>query len=30
MHQGGPDTHKQAGLEIWAYDVAAHRRVRNL
>jgi methylamine dehydrogenase heavy chain len=27
VHQGGPDTHKQPGLEIWAYDVAARRRV---
>jgi len=27
MHQGGPDTHKTAGQEIWAYDLAAHRRV---
>ncbi len=27
VHRGGPDTHKQAGLEIWAYDVAARRRV---
>jgi methylamine dehydrogenase heavy chain len=27
MHQGGADTHKQAGLEIWAFDVAARRRV---
>lgn len=27
VHQGGADTHKQAGLEIWAYDLAARRRV---
>lgn len=27
MHQGGPDTHKQAGTEIWVYDVAARRRL---
>jgi len=27
MHQGGVDTHKEAGKEIWVYDLAAHRRV---
>ena len=27
MHQGGPDTHKQPGLEIWAYDIAQKKRV---
>jgi methylamine dehydrogenase heavy chain len=27
VHQGGVDTHKQAGSEIWAYDVARHERV---
>lgn len=26
MHQGGPDSHKEAGSEIWAYDV--QRRAR--
>ena len=27
MHQGPVDTHKQAGSEIWVYDIAAHTRV---
>ena len=27
MHQGGVDTHKAAGHEIWVFDVAARRRV---
>jgi methylamine dehydrogenase heavy chain len=27
MHQGGVDTHKEPGREIWVYDVAARRRV---
>jgi methylamine dehydrogenase heavy chain len=27
VHQGGVDTHKQAGSEIWAYDVKRHERV---
>ncbi len=27
MHQGAADTHKEAGREIWVYDVAARRRV---
>jgi methylamine dehydrogenase heavy chain len=27
VHQGGPDTHKQAGTEIWVYDLAGRRRV---
>jgi hypothetical protein len=27
MHQGGPDTHKTAGQEIWVYDVGTHRRL---
>lgn len=26
MHQGGPDTHKAAGSEIWAYDLAQRKR----
>jgi methylamine dehydrogenase heavy chain len=26
VHQGGPDTHKQAGSEVWVYDVAKHAR----
>ncbi len=27
MHQGGEDTHKQHGDEVWVYDMAARRRV---
>jgi hypothetical protein len=27
MHQGGADTHKEPGREIWVHDVAARRRV---
>ncbi|MGH7893279.1 MAG: amine dehydrogenase large subunit [Candidatus Binatia bacterium] len=26
MHQGGPDTHKAAGREVWVYDLASRRR----
>ncbi len=27
MHRGGPDTHKEAGEEVWIYDLASHRRL---
>jgi methylamine dehydrogenase heavy chain len=27
MHQGGIDTHKQAGTEIWVYDLKTHARL---
>jgi methylamine dehydrogenase heavy chain len=27
VHQGGVDTHKEAGREIWVYDLAARRRL---
>jgi methylamine dehydrogenase heavy chain len=27
VHEGGPDTHKQAGSEIWAYDLAQRTRL---
>jgi methylamine dehydrogenase heavy chain len=30
VHQGGPDTHKQAGTELWVYDVAERRRVQRI
>jgi methylamine dehydrogenase heavy chain len=30
MHQGGRDTHKEPGTEIWVYDVASHRRVQRI
>ncbi len=28
MHQGGPDTHKEPGTEIWVYDLAKKERVQ--
>ena len=30
MHRGGRDTHKQAGTEIWVYDLATRRRVQRI
>jgi methylamine dehydrogenase heavy chain len=30
VHQGGPDTHKDAGTEVWVYDIANHRRVERI
>lgn len=30
VHRGGPDTHKEAGLEVWVYDLAAKRRVQRI
>ena len=30
MHQGGPDTHKQAGTQLWVYDVATRQRVQRI
>lgn len=30
MHQGGPDTHKDPGTEVWVYDLADHRRVQRV
>ena len=27
VHHGGPDTHKEAGTEVWVYDVATRARV---
>ncbi len=30
MHRGGPDTHKDAGEEVWIYDVASHRRLQRV
>ena len=26
MHQGGPDTHEDPGMEVWAYDMNTQRR----
>ena len=30
MHQGGPETHKDPGKEVWVYDVDGHRRVQRI
>jgi len=30
VHQGGPDTHKQSGTELWVHDIAARRRVQRI
>jgi methylamine dehydrogenase heavy chain len=30
MHQGGPDTHKEPGTEVWVYDLASRRRVQRI
>jgi methylamine dehydrogenase heavy chain len=30
VHQGGPDTHKDAGSEIWVYDLASHQRLQRI
>lgn len=30
MHRGGPDTHKESGLELWIYDLATRTRVQRL
>jgi methylamine dehydrogenase heavy chain len=30
MHQGGPNSHKEPGTEIWVYDVASRARVQRI
>jgi methylamine dehydrogenase heavy chain len=30
MHQGGPDTHKEPGTEVWVYDLANHRQLQKI
>jgi len=30
MHQGGPDSHKDPGTEIWVYDVTNKRRTQRI
>lgn len=30
MHQGGPDSHKDPGSEIWVYDLAGKRRTQRI
>lgn len=30
MHQGGPETHKDPGKEVWVYDLARHTRIQRI
>lgn len=30
VHQGGPDSHKEAGTEVWVYDLATRKRVQRI
>ena len=30
VHQGGPDTHKDPGTELWVYDLASRQRVQRI
>jgi methylamine dehydrogenase heavy chain len=30
MHEGGRDTHKQAGTEIWVFDLETHQRLQRI
>lgn len=30
VHQGGPDTHKEAGSEVWVYDLETKRRLQRI
>jgi methylamine dehydrogenase heavy chain len=30
MHQGGVDTHKDPGTEVWVYDLATHERLQRI
>jgi methylamine dehydrogenase heavy chain len=30
VHQGGPDTHKDPGTELWVYDVESRRRLQRI
>ena len=30
MHEGGPGSHKDAGPEIWSFDLAERRRIRRI
>jgi methylamine dehydrogenase heavy chain len=30
VHQGGPETHKDLGGEIWVYDLSSHRKVQTI
>ncbi|MBV9725202.1 MAG: amine dehydrogenase, partial [Gammaproteobacteria bacterium] len=30
VHQGGPETHKDLGDQVWVYDLASHRKVQSI
>ncbi len=30
MHQGGPDTHKESGSELWIYDLESRKRLERM
>jgi methylamine dehydrogenase heavy chain len=30
VHQGGPETHKDLGEQVWVYDLASHKRVQTI
>ena len=30
MHQGRPDTHKEAGTEVWVYDLSTRQRLQRI
>jgi methylamine dehydrogenase heavy chain len=30
VHQGGTETHKELGEQVWVYDLATHRRVQTI
>jgi methylamine dehydrogenase heavy chain len=30
VHQGGPETHKELGEQIWVFDLASHRKVQTI
>jgi methylamine dehydrogenase heavy chain len=30
VHQGGPETHKELGQQVWVYDLGSHKRVQTI
>jgi methylamine dehydrogenase heavy chain len=30
VHQGGPETHKDLGEQVWVYDLATHKRMQTI
>jgi methylamine dehydrogenase heavy chain len=30
VHQGGPETHKDSGPQVWVYDLASHKKVQTI